>query len=523
MATKRALLSVYDKTGLAELGQGLAALGWELVSTGGTAKALGTAGISVRELEDYTGFPEMMDGRVKTLHPRVFGGILGRRDDPKHMEQARAHGIQTIDLVVSNLYPFRQTVDRHDVTLAMAIENIDIGGPSMIRAAAKNYPDVLVIVEPADYARVLAALRAAGGDPRGVGPDLRYELAWRAFAHTAAYDAAVSTWLGQRISHTPADMPDKLVLYFERAQQLSYGENPHQAAALYREPFYSVGLLGGMQQVLGKPLSFNNLNDAQGAVSAVAEFARPAAVAVKHATPCGVGVADTLADAIARAHEADPVSIYGGILAVNQVFDAAAAAAVRRIHLDVLVAPDYTEEALPLLAKKASLRALRTGAAMTRGYQALGGYDLKRIGGGLLLQAPDYASADPATWEVVTQRQPTAAEMTDLEFAWAVVKHVKSNAIVLAAGGMTVGIGGGQTNRVESARIAARAAGERARGAVMASDAFVPFADTVEVAAAAGVTAIVQPGGSIRDAEAIAAADAAGMAMMFTRVRHLRH
>jgi len=516
--SKRALLSVYDKNGLVELGQGLAQAGWELVSTGGTARTLREAGVPVTEVERVTGFPEMLDGRVKTLHPVLFGGILGRRDDPEHREQLRQHGIGWIDLVVSNLYPFRETVDRPDVTLELAIENIDIGGPSLIRAAAKNYRDVLIVVDPAEYPVVLQAIRDGA-----VTDDLRYRLAWQAFAHTAAYDAAISTWLGGRINQGPAALPDKLVLYFEKSQALSYGENPHQRAAAYRDPFYHAGLLGGMRQLQGKPLSFNNLNDAQGAVSAVAEFSRPAAVAVKHATPCGAGLADTVAEACRRAHDADPVSIYGGILAVNGTFDEAAAAALRRVHLDVLVAPEYTPEALTAMARKRDLRVLSTGARMTAGYQALGAYDLKRIGGGLLLQEPDYLDEEPESWRPVTKLHPAPGQLADMELAWRVVKHVRSNAIVIAGGGMTLGIGGGQTNRVESARIAVRAAGDRARGAVLASDAFIPFADTVEVAAEAGISVIVQPGGSIRDQEAIDAAERLGIAMVFTGARHLRH
>ena len=516
--TKKALISVYDKTGLLELGQGLAAMGWELISTGGTAQALTRGGVPVTDVATATGFPEMLDGRVKTLHPLIFGGILARRDDPKHREQMTAHHIPAIDMVVSNLYPFRQTVQQPGVTLELAIENIDIGGPSLIRAAAKNHQDVLVLTDPADYPGVLEALRAGAVDQ-----ELRYRLAWQAFSHTAAYDAAISAWLGTRSGRGPEDMPPKLVLYYEKAAELSYGENPHQKAALYREPFYHAGLLAGLTQLQGKALSFNNLNDAQGAVSAVSEHAGPAAVAVKHATPCGVGTGATIAEACRRAHDADPVSIYGGIVAVNQPFDLAAAEALRRVHLDVLVAPEYTDEALELLAKKPNLRVLATTARMTQGYRHLGNYDLKRVGGGILLQHPDYLRADAKDWRVVSRRQPTDAELDDLGLAWRVVKHVRSNAIVLAAGGMTVGIGGGQTNRVESARIAVRQAKERAQGAVLASDAYIPFPDTVEVAAAAGVRAIIQPGGSIRDDEAIAAADAAGMAMIFTGARHLRH
>ena len=515
---KTALISVYDKGGLVEFGRGLADLGWEIISTGGTAAALAAGGVAARDVASLTGFPEILSGRVKTLHPAVFGGILGRRDDPAHQAELADHGIGPIDLVAVNLYPFRATVERPGVDLDTALENIDIGGPSLIRAAAKNHPAVLVVTDPADYVPVLEALRAGE-----VAPELRYRLAYEALAHTAAYDAAISAWLGLRIDRGPAELPDQLVTYWERTGQLSYGENPHQAAAVYRDPFYHVGLLAAARQLQGKPLSFNNYNDAQGAIAAVAEFAEPAAAAVKHATPCGVGLGDTVAGACERARAADPVSIYGGILAVNRTFDAEAAEALRRVHLDLLVAPDFAPAALTALAKKTKLRVLATGAAMTAGYQALGNYDLKRIGGGLLVQTPDYRADDPAAWRTVTKLPPTAAQLADLAFAWRVVKHVRSNAIVLAREGMTVGIGGGQTNRVTAARLAIDAAGERARGAVLASDAFIPFPDTVQAAAAAGVAAIVQPGGSIRDDEAIAAADEGGLAMVLTGARHLRH
>lgn len=523
---KTALLSVYDKDGLVEFAQGLVAMGWRLVSTGGTARRISEAGISVTDVGQVTGFPEIMDGRVKTLHPAVFGGILARRADPGHMKQLAEHGLQEIGLVAVNLYPFRATVERPGVTLNQALENIDIGGPSMIRAAAKNHRDVLVVTDPRDYNRVLGALRDGSDDE-----EFRYRLACAAFAHTAAYDAAISGWLGGRIGLGPQSMPERLVLCLDKAADLAYGENPHQAAALYREPFGAGGLLANAEQLQGKALSFNNYNDAHGAVEAVREFSMPAAVAVKHATPCGVGIGETAAEACRKAYDADPVSIYGGILALNVPLDGEAAEVLRRIHLDVLVAPGYEPAALSVLAKKTSLRVLKLGGPATGN-----SYDVRRIGGGLLLQTPDApASAsggtpgegqdpdDPATWKVVSSRRPTETELSELAFAWKVVKHVRSNAIVLARRGMTVGIGGGQTNRVDAARIAVRQAGEHARGSVLASDAYIPFPDTVEVAAEAGIVAVVQPGGSIRDAEAIVAADAAGLAMVFTGTRHLRH
>ncbi|MDP2871627.1 MAG: bifunctional phosphoribosylaminoimidazolecarboxamide formyltransferase/IMP cyclohydrolase [Bacillota bacterium] len=530
---RRALLSVYDKEGLVELGRGLVRLGWELISTGGTAARLAEAGVPVRDIAAVTGFPEILDGRVKTLHPAVFGGILARRDVAAHREQLAAHGLETIDLVVSNLYPFRATVGRPGVTLDDALENIDIGGVSLIRAAAKNHRDVLIATDPREYGAVLEAIE------RGEeGEELRYRLACAAFAHTAAYDAVVSTWLAGRVGRGPRDLPDQLVLYFEKALALSYGENPHQPAAMYREPFVGAGALAGAQQLQGKPLSFNNLNDAEGALAAVREFRGPAAVAVKHATPCGVAIAETVAEACNKAHDADPVSIYGGILAVNRTLDGEAAEALRSIHLDVLVAPGYTEEALRILVRKPALRVLTTGegqmfeaagaagaagAGGAGGGSSGGGYDLRRIGGGLLVQLPDVVAEDPGSWQAATKRTPTAEELQELAFAWRVVKHVRSNAIVLARHGATIGIGGGQTNRVESARIAVNQAGARARGSVLASDAFIPFPDTIEVAATAGIAAVVQPGGSIRDADVIEAADQVGLAMVFTGVRHLRH
>jgi phosphoribosylaminoimidazolecarboxamide formyltransferase/IMP cyclohydrolase len=519
---RTALLSVYDKNGLVEFARGLVGLGWQLVSTGGTAGRLVEAGVPVADVSQVTGFPEIMNGRVKTLHPAVFGGILARRAEAAHMEQLAAHGLRQIDLVAVNLYPFRATVERPGVTLDEAVENIDIGGPSMIRAAAKNYRDVLVLTDPADYAAVLEAIASGSDDEQ-----FRYRLACAAFTHTAAYDALISSWLGGRIGLGPESMPARLVMCLDKAADLSYGENPHQPAALYREPFAPQGLLAGSKQLQGKPLSFNNLNDAHGAVEAVREFAQPAAVAVKHATPCGVGTAGTLAEACQKAHDADPVSIYGGILAVNRPLDSEAAEVLRRVHLDVLVAPAYQPATLPVLARKTALRVLEL--AVGKGGEGQGAafpgnqYDLKRIGGGLLMQRTDAVAEDPETWQTVSKRAPSASELADLAFAWKVVKHVRSNAIVISRCGMTVGIGGGQTNRVESTRIAVRQAGDLARGAVLASDAYIPFPDTVEVAAAAGITAIVQPGGSIRDAEATAAADQADISMVFTGVRHLRH
>ncbi|MDW8317869.1 MAG: bifunctional phosphoribosylaminoimidazolecarboxamide formyltransferase/IMP cyclohydrolase [Anaerolineae bacterium] len=510
MAVLRALISVSDKAGLAELGRGLAALGFELVASGGTAKALAAAGLSVTEVSQLTGFPEVLDGRVKTLHPAVHAGILARRTE-QHLAELAAHGLAPIDVVVCNLYPFAETVARPGVTEDQAVEQIDIGGVTLLRAAAKNFESVLVLCDPADYGPALEALREGKVDL-----DMRRRLALKAFHHTAAYDAAIASYLAHRVE-PEAGFPPVVHLTLERAQLLRYGENPHQHAALYR----TAGQPPAFQQLGGKEMSYNNWLDLDAAWGLAQEFAAPTVCIIKHTNPCGVASADTLAEAYARAFASDPVSAFGGIIAVNRTADLALAEAMADLFVEVVVAPDYTEEALAKLRRKANLRILRPLPAPTAAGRPAA--SLRTIQGGWLVQTPDTQVESPTTWQVVTQREPTAAELADLDFAWRVAKHVKSNAIVLAKDRATVGVGAGQMSRVDSVHLAARRAGERAKGAVLASDAFFPFPDGVEAAAEAGVTAVVQPGGSVRDAEVIAACDRLGLAMCFTGVRHFRH
>jgi phosphoribosylaminoimidazolecarboxamide formyltransferase/IMP cyclohydrolase len=514
---------VSDKTGIKGFVQELLDLGFEVISTGGTARLLRQSGLPVREVSDVTGFPEILDGRVKTLQPGVHAGILAARDKPEHLRQLADLGIEPIDMVVVNLYPFRATVEQPGVTFDEAIENIDIGGPTMIRSAAKNHRYVTVVVDPEDYGPVLEELKANGA----VGAATRYRLAVEAFRHTANYDAIISGWLLRRQGHSPADRPERLLLYFDKVQDLRYGENPHQQAALYSEPFASPSSLAGATKLQGKELSYNNLMDAQAALETVTEFDRPAAVVVKHNNPCGAAVADTLAEAYRRAHDADPVSIFGGIVALNRSCDRATAVELAKIFLEIVIAPGFEAEALEVLAARRDLRLLvvQPPAGERREVTRAAGYDLRRISGGLLLQTADVAVAQEtaAGWRLVAGPAPTAPVLAQLELAWTVVKHVKSNAIVVARGGATVGIGAGQTNRIDAAKLAIEHAGERVLGAVLASDGFFPFADVVEAAVAAGVSAIVQPGGSIRDDESIAVCQKAGLTMLFTGIRHFRH
>jgi phosphoribosylaminoimidazolecarboxamide formyltransferase / IMP cyclohydrolase len=518
----RALLSVFDKSGLIEFTRELAGLGVELISTGGTARSLKSAGLAVTELEAYTGFPEMLDGRVKTLHPKIHGGILGIRDNPEHARQMRAHGIGPIDLVVSNLYPFEATVAK-GAAFEECVENIDIGGPSLVRAAAKNHAAVTVLVEPGDYAAVLADMRAHAG---ATTPELRRHLAAKAYAHTAAYDSAISRWFAGALGQT---FPERLTLSGARRQLLRYGENPHQEAALYAAGESRAGVATA-RQPQGKELSYNNLNDTDAAYELAAEFDSPAVVIVKHANPCGVAIGADLAAAYAKALACDPVSAFGGIVAVNRKLDAGLAAELGKLFLEVVIAPDADPRALEILSAKKNLRLLLAGGLPDRGAPGL---VFRSLAGGFLAQTRDAARVGPGDLKVVTKREPSAAEIADMLFAFAVAKHVKSNAIVYAKGGATVGIGAGQMSRVDSSRIAAwkareagEAAGERARrteGAVVASDAFFPFADGLIAAADAGVGAVIQPGGSVRDGEVIEAADARGLAMVFTGTRHFRH
>jgi phosphoribosylaminoimidazolecarboxamide formyltransferase/IMP cyclohydrolase len=517
---RRALISVSDKTGLIEFAQALTARGVEILSTGGSAKAIRDAGLAVREVSEFSGFPEILDGRVKTLVPQVHGGILGRRDLPGHVAQMQAHGIAPIDLVAVNLYPFEATVAR-GAAFADCVENIDIGGPAMIRSAAKNHEFVTVLTEAAQYAEVLAELAAQDGTTLA----LRRRLAGAAFARTAAYDAAISTWFA---SQRGEQFPTRLTVSGTLRQGLRYGENPHQQAAFYvtgHRPGVATG-----KQVQGKELSYNNLNDTDAAFECVADFAPPTVVIMKHANPCGVATAAALADAWDAALRCDPVSAFGGIVAVNRTLDEATAAKIATIFTEVVIAPDATEAALAALARKKNVRVLLTGGLPD---PAAPGMTFRSVAGGFLAQSRDSGQVSRDMLKVATKRAPTEAELDDLLFAFRVCKHVKSNAIVYAKDGATVGIGAGQPNRVDSARIgawkseeAARAAGLTGRltaGSVVASDAFFPFADGLEAAVAAGATAVIQPGGSMRDAEVIAAADAAGIAMVLTGMRHFRH
>jgi phosphoribosylaminoimidazolecarboxamide formyltransferase / IMP cyclohydrolase len=509
-----ALLSVSDKTGLVDFARGIAELGWELVSTGGTARALREAGLAVRDVSELTGFPEMMDGRVKTLHPAVHGGLLARRDLPEHVEAARAQGIAPIDLIAVNLYPFRETAARAGVQPEDVIEQIDIGGPSMLRSAAKNFAAVTAVVDPADYARVLAALQADDDDL-----DLRRLLAGKVFAHTAAYDAAIAAWFAEQRDDDA--LPPTLALSLERAQTLRYGENPGQRAAYYVER-RGAGLAGLVQRG-GKELSFNNLLDLEGALLATDPFEGETCCAiVKHTTPCGLATAAGALDAYRKALACDPVSAFGSVIAFTVPVEEEAAEAISSLFVECIVAPRFTPAAVEILGRKKNLRVLE-GVARWEGGRAL---DLKRVRGGLLAQERAPAITDAAAWKVVTRRAPTAEERRDLEFAWRAVASVKSNAIVLARDGATIGIGAGQMSRVDAAFLAvhkARTAGHDTVGAALGSDAFFPFRDGVDQAAEAGVRAIIQPGGSVRDDEVVEAANQHGIAMVLTGQRQFRH
>ena len=517
-AVKLALLSVSDKSGIVDFARGLAGLGIGLISTGGTAGLLKEAGLKVAEVADHTGFPEMLDGRVKTLHPKVHAGILDRRDVPGHMSALERAGIPPIDLVVINLYPFREVVARPGCKLAEAIENIDIGGPAMVRSAAKNYEHVAVVTDPADYGAILRELEANGA----LAEETRFGLARKAFAHTAAYDGAISNYLtafdaaGRRTA-----FPERLSLQFELAQPLRYGENPHQEAAFYRDPQPAPGSLANYRQRQGKELSYNNIADADAAWECVKSLDQPACVIVKHANPCGAAVAGTAAEAYRKAFATDPTSAFGGIIAFNRELDAAGAQAVVQQFVEVIIAPAFAAEAAHILGSKTTLRVLEVPIAA--GANAL---DLKRVGGGLLVQTPDSVIAAASDLKTVTKTKPSEAQIADLLFAWRVARFVKSNAIVFCGGGQTLGVGAGQMSRVDSVRIAAakaESAGLALRGSVAASDAFFPFRDGVDAVAKAGAAAIIQPGGSVRDEEVIAAADEHGVAMVFTGMRHFRH
>jgi phosphoribosylaminoimidazolecarboxamide formyltransferase/IMP cyclohydrolase len=515
---ERALVSVSDKEGVVEFAGQLVALGVELLSTGGTAGLLRASGIAVTEVSDYTGFPEMLDGRVKTLHPKVHGGLLARRDSPEHMAALQAHGIGRIDLLVVNLYPFQQTVARLDCTLEDAIENIDIGGPAMLRAAAKNHAGVAVVVDPKDYRRVLAEIREHGV----VAGPTRFELARKVFAHTARYDGAIANWLGGvKTDGTHDPFPPTLTLQFERVQPMRYGENPHQGAAFYRDTAPATGTLAHYRQLQGKELSYNNIADSDAAWECVKTFDEAACVIVKHANPCGVAIGGHCGEAYAKAFATDPTSAFGGIIAFNRELDGAAAEQVARQFVEVLIAPGFDDAARRVFAGKQNVRLLEIPIARSSNH-----VDVKRVGGGLLVQSPDEWNLEPEGLRVVTKLAPTAAQLRDLLFAWRVAKYVKSNAIVFCGGGRTLGVGAGQMSRIDSARIASIKAGNAnlsLAGSVVASDAFFPFRDGLDVVVDAGAVAVIQPGGSVRDDEVIAAADERGVAMVFSGVRHFRH
>ncbi len=522
MTIKQALISVSDKTGVVEFARELHKFEIAILSTGGTAKLLKDAGLTVTEVADYTGFPELLDGRVKTLHPKIHAGILARKDSPEHMAAIDKASIPSIGLVVVNLYPFRETVARLDCSLDDAIENIDIGGPTLVRAAAKNYKSVAVVTDPGDYTLLLEEMKSSNG---AVGQELRFRLACKAFSHTAAYDSAISNYLTSIDPDEEGGMrkafPERLNLNFSITQHLRYGENPHQQASFYRELASAPGSFASYTQLQGKELSYNNIADADAAWECVKTFDLPACVILKHANPCGVAVADTPLAAYRLAFGTDPTSAFGGIIAFNRLLNGSAAEAVIKQFVEVIIAPELTSEAKQILARKSNVRVL------TLPFQAGGNvFDFKRVGGGLLVQTPDTLNVTAAQLKVVTKKQPTPQQLQDLLFAWRVAKFVKSNAIVFCANGQTLGVGAGQMSRVDSARIAsikAQNAGLALAGSVVASDAFFPFRDGLDVIVQAGATAVIQPGGSVRDDEVIAAADEHGVAMVLTGVRHFRH
>lgn len=512
---KRALISVSDKTGIIELAKELDKLGVEIISTGGTAKAISDAGISVINISDVTGFPECLDGRVKTLHPKVHGGLLAMRSNPDHMKQIEELGIEPIDIVVINLYPFKQTILKGHIELEEAIENIDIGGPTMLRAAAKNYQDVVVVVDPADYGTIIDEIKSS----KEISVKTKFKLAYKVFEHTSHYDTLIAKYLRDKLDEE--FFPETLSLTFEKVQEMRYGENPHQKAVFYKEVGANIGCLTSAKQLHGKELSYNNINDTNGALDLLKEFDEPTVVAVKHANPCGVASAEDIYQAYTKAYEADPVSIFGGIVAANREIDARTAEEINKIFVEIVIAPSYTEDAVKILAQKKNIRILQLENISAKLPE--GTYDMKKVAGGLLVQNYNNELFDMDQIKYVTDRKPTAEEMEDLVFAMKVVKHTKSNGISLAKDKHTIGVGPGQTNRIMAANIAIEYGGDRTNGAVMASDAFFPFPDCVEAAAAAGITAIIQPGGSIKDQESIDACNKYGIAMIFTGMRHFKH
>jgi len=517
---KRALISVSDKTGIVDFAKELSQYGVEILSTGGTASMMREAGLTVKDVSEHTGYPEMLDGRVKTLHPKVHGGLLGLRDNPAHVAKMAEHDITPIDMVVVNLYPFEATVANPDCTLEDAIENIDIGGPTMLRSAAKNNQSVTVVVDPADYAVVLEEMKTNAGD---MSRETNFRLALKVYQRTSAYDAAISNWLGKRVDAESVDFPSALTFQYQRTEIMRYGENPHQKAAFYVENNVAEASIATARQLQGKQLSYNNIADTDAALECVKQYNDgPACVIVKHANPCGVAYGETLLDAYQRAFSTDTESAFGGIIAVNHELDAATAQAiVDKQFVEVIIAPKVGEGVSEIIAAKKNVRLLECGEWSE---QTAARLDLKKVNGGMLVQETDLQLT--ADLKVVSKRQPTEQEMKDLLFTWRVAKFVKSNAIVYGKDGMTIGVGAGQMSRVNSARIAAikaEHAGLEVKGAVMASDAFFPFRDGIDNAAAVGISAVIQPGGSIRDEEVIAAADEHGMTMVFTGMRHFRH
>jgi phosphoribosylaminoimidazolecarboxamide formyltransferase/IMP cyclohydrolase len=515
---KRALISVSDKAGLIDLAKFLCESQVEIISTGGTYKTIQEAGLPVTYISEVTNFPEILDGRVKTLHPAIHGGLLAIRDSEEHRQQLAAQNILPIDLVVVNLYPFAATIAKPGVTLEEAIENIDIGGPSMLRSAAKNHRDVTVVVDPADYSRLIEEMKTNNGETT---LEFRKKCAVNVYRLTSLYDAMIFNYLNSKYNQMTDEYPELLQLTFIKKQSLRYGENPHQKAAFYRETADVPATITSARQLHGKELSFNNINDGNAALELVKEFTEPAVVALKHANPCGVGLGQDIYSAYQKAYQSDPTSIFGGIVALNREVDIKTAEAMSELFLEIIIAPSFSTEAFDLLAKKKNLRLLELPELGK--VNNISGCDLKKVSGGLLIQDLDQAQLNPADLKIVTKRQPTAAELKELQFGWQVVKYVKSNAIVLTKDFGTIGVGAGQMNRVGSAKIAIAQAGEAAKGSCLASDAYFPMPDTVEEAAESGVTAIIQPGGSINDQKSIDMADKYGMAMVFTGIRHFRH
>jgi phosphoribosylaminoimidazolecarboxamide formyltransferase/IMP cyclohydrolase len=510
---KRALVSVSDKTGIVPFVQELEKIGVEVISTGGTKRVLEEAGVNVIGIEDVTGFPEMMDGRVKTLHPAIHGGLLGVRDNTEHMSALKEQGIGLIDFVIVNLYPFQATIENPDATFADAIENIDIGGPSMIRSAAKNHQDVAIIVDADDYSVVLEELKTLDGK---LSDERKTKLAAKAFRHTAAYDALIGEYL---TNHVGEEAPEKLTVTYNRKQMLRYGENPHQQAAFYERPLGNPVSIARAEQLHGKELSYNNINDADAALAVIRDFNGPAVAAIKHMNPCGVGIGSSIFDAYTKAYDADPTSIFGGIIACNREVDEETALKMKEIFLEIIIAPSFSKAALAVLTEKKNLRLLTVDLSSDQPIEQR----MTTVSGGALMQETDTLSYEDVEVTIPTKRKPSDNELEQIKLAWKVVKHVKSNAIVLAKDDMTIGVGAGQMNRVGAAKIALEQAGDKAEGSVMASDAFFPMSDTVEAAGQAGIKAIIQPGGSKRDQESIDMADKYGIAMVFTGVRHFKH